>query len=145
MLEARPEINFENQFSVQNKTYNLYSTSEGNKYLCCCIQASSSRHSQPYHTTTQYISKPILHNHNYIQESTKKYLHMNMHKNNKSFHFNTNPFDCIGSFCLTTLMGGLFTPLNLSRILYAWSTCTVCTVQYKKSEIKYQIHRFILY
>jgi len=30
---------------------------------------------------------------------------MNMHKNNKSFHFNTNLFGCIGSFCLTTLTG----------------------------------------
>jgi len=29
-----------------------------------------------------------------------------MHKNNKSFHFNTNSFGCIESFCLTTLKGG---------------------------------------
>ncbi len=45
---------------------------------------------------------------------------MNMHKNNKSFHFNTNPFGCIGSFCLTTLMGGTIHPnqhtLHISRI-----------------------------
>ena len=49
MLEACPEINFQTQFSVQNKTYNLYSNSEENKYVRCCFQASSFPHSQPYH------------------------------------------------------------------------------------------------
>ena len=42
----------------------------------------------------------------------KNKLHIHMHKNKKSFHINTNSFGCIGSFCLTTFLGGLFIPPN---------------------------------
>jgi len=72
-------------------------------------------------------------------------LHIHMHENKKSFHFNTNPFGCIVSFCLTTFKGDYSFHQTSAEFCTNGQLAQSAPSNTRTSQTKYQIHGFILY